>query len=146
MSLEVLEAKVALRELVDTFANLADEKRIADQMPLFTPDTKVQVYMGEDLLFDIDGTEQLFEVFTSFTANVKRSYHMSGQQTVEVDGDTAKGIAYCQVKLVSDEDGREVVQDSSIRYDDEYVRRDGAWLIAKRISHFSINDKRVLGA
>jgi hypothetical protein len=39
------------QELVDTFANLADEKRIADQMPLFTPDAKVQVYMGDTLLW-----------------------------------------------------------------------------------------------
>lgn len=63
MSLEILGAKSALKELlVDTFANLADEKRIRDhQMPLFTADTKVQVYMGDDLLFDISGTPQLEE-------------------------------------------------------------------------------------
>ncbi|MBN9328668.1 MAG: hypothetical protein J0I87_17360, partial [Cellulomonas sp.] len=76
MSLEILEAKGQLKELVDTFSNLADEKRIADQMSLFTPDTKVQVFMGDDLLFDIDGTAQLEETFNAFTANVKRSNHM----------------------------------------------------------------------
>jgi hypothetical protein len=146
MTLEILEAKAQLKELVDTFSNLADEKRIADQMPLFTPDTKVQVFMGENLLFDITGTEQLEETFNGFTANVKRSFHMNGQQTVTIDGDTAQGIAYCQVKLVSDEDGHEVITDSSIRYDDTYVRRDGSWRIQTRISHFSINDKRVLAA
>ena len=146
MSLELLEAKSELKDLVDAFANLADEKHIADQMPLFTPDTKVQVFMGDNLLFDIDGTQQLEATFNSFTANVKRSFHMNGQQSVKVDGDTATGISYCQVKLVSDEDGQEVIVDSSIRYDDTYVRRDGRWLIAKRISHFSINDKRVLAS
>jgi hypothetical protein len=144
MSLEELEAKADLKTLVDTFSNLADEKRIADQMPLFTADTKVQVYMGENLLFDINGTGQLEETFNAFTANVKRSYHMNGQQTVDIDGETAKGIAYCQVKLVSEEDGREVITDSSIRYDDTYIKKDGKWLIASRISHFSINDKRQL--
>jgi hypothetical protein len=135
MSLEILEAKVALRELVDTFANLADEKRIADQMPLFTPDTKVQVYMGDTLLFDISGTRQLEETFNGFTANVTRSYHMNGQQLVEIDGDSARGIAHCQVKLVSEEEGREVLTD---------VRREGRWLITKRIPHFTVNDKRPL--
>ena len=144
MSLEILQAKSELKELVDTFSNLADEKKIPEQMPLFTPDTKVQVYMGDDLLFDISGTKQLEEVFTSFTANVKRSFHMNGQQVVKIDGDTATGIAYCQVKLVSEEDGKEVITDSSIRYDDEYVRQNGTWLIKTRISHFSINDKRTL--
>ncbi|SMQ77521.1 SnoaL-like domain-containing protein [Bacillus sp. OV166] len=144
MSLEILQAKSELKELVDTFSNLADEKNIPGQMPLFTPDTKVQVYMGENLLFDISGTKQLEEVFTSFTANVKRSFHMNGQQVVKIDGDTATGIAYCQVKLVSEEDGKEVITDSSIRYDDEYVRQNGTWSIKTRISHFSINDKRTL--
>lgn len=43
MSLQDLEAKSELKRLVDTFSNLGDEKRIADQMSLFTPDTKVQV-------------------------------------------------------------------------------------------------------
>jgi hypothetical protein len=56
MTIETLETKAALKELVDTFSTLADEKRITDQMALFTPDTKVQVYMGENLLFDISGT------------------------------------------------------------------------------------------
>lgn len=113
-------------------------------MPLFTADTKVQVFMGDTLLFDISGTQQLEETFTAFTAKVKRSYHMNGQHVVQVNGDTAAGVAYCQVKLVSDEDGKEVVMDSSIRYDDEYVRQGGRWLIKTRISHFSVNDKRAL--
>jgi hypothetical protein len=59
MSLEILQAKAELKELVDTFSNLADEKNILGQMPLFTSDTTVKVYMGEELLFDISGTKQL---------------------------------------------------------------------------------------
>ncbi|MBT2700134.1 nuclear transport factor 2 family protein [Bacillus sp. ISL-40] len=144
MSLEILQAKSEIKELVDTFANLADEKKIPEQMPLFTPDTTVKVYMGDDLLFDISGTKQLEEVFTSFTANVKRSFHMNGQLVVKVDGDSATGVSYCQVKLVSEEDGKEVITDSSIIYHDEYMRQNGTWLIKTRISHFTINDRRIL--
>jgi hypothetical protein len=144
MSLEILEAKSELKELIDTFSNLADEKNISGQMPLFTKDTIVKVYMGEELLFDISGTKQLEEVFTGFTADVKRSYHMNGQQVVKIDGDTATGIAYCQVKLVSEEDGKEVVMEHSIRYNDKYVRQNGTWLISERISHFNITEKRTL--
>lgn len=144
MSLEILEAKSELKELIDTFSNLADEKNISRQMPLFTKDTIVKVYMGEELLFDISGTKQLEEVFTGFTADVKRSYHMNGQQVVKIDGDTATGIAYCQVKLVSEEEGKEVVMEHSIRYNDKYVRQNGTWLISERISHFNITEKRTL--
>ena len=77
---------------------------------------------------------------------MKRSFHMLGQQAFSIDGETAEGVVYCQVALVSDEDGAEVVLDSSIRYSDTYVRRDGRWLISSRTSRFTITDKRVLGS
>ena len=69
---------------------------------------------------------------------------MNGQQVVEIDGDTATGITCCQVKQVSEEDGHEVIVDSSVRYHDEYVRRDGRWYIDTRIARFTLNDKRTL--
>ena len=144
MSHEFLEAKSALKALVDAFSILADEKRIPDQMLLLTPDTKLQVYMGDELLVDISGTQQVEEAFTAFTASVKRSFHMNGQQVVEIDGDSATGITYCQVKHVSEEDGHEVLTDSSVRYEDEYIRQDGRWYISARIAHFTVNDKRTL--
>jgi hypothetical protein len=146
VSQEILEAKSALRELVDAFSSLADEKRIPDQMILLTPDANVQVYMGDELLVDISGTQQVEEAFTAFTANVKRSFHMNGQQLVEIDGDSATGIVYCQVKHVSEENGHEVLTDSSVRYDDEYIRQDGRWHIATRVAHFTVSDKRTLQA
>lgn len=144
MSLETLQTKSELKELVDTFSNLADEKNLPDQMHLFTPDTTVNIYIGNELLFDISGTKQLLEVFTNFTANVKRLYHINGQQVVKVDGDSATGVAYCQVKLVTEEDDTEIITEHSIRYDDTYVRQNGTWLIKTRISHFTITDRRTL--
>jgi ketosteroid isomerase-like protein len=144
MSQEILEAKSALKALVDTFSNLADENRIPDQMLLLTPDTNVQVYMGDELMVDISGIQQIEETFTAFAANMKRSFHMNGQQVVEIDGDSATGISYCQVKHVSEEDGREVITDSSVRYHDEYIRQDGRWYINTRIARFTVIDKRTL--
>jgi len=144
MSHDTLEAKSALKALVDAFSNLADADRIADQMLLLTPDATVQVYMGDDLLVDISGARQVEEAFTAFSANLKRSFHLNGQHVVEVDGDSATGIAYCQVKHVSDEGGHEVLTDSSVRYEDGYIRRDGRWYIATRIARFTVIDKRTL--
>jgi hypothetical protein len=146
MTLQDLEARSELKRLVDTFSNLGDEKRIKDQMSLFTPDTKVQVYIGDDLVFDISGVEQLEETFSGFIANVTHLFHMNGQQVVDIDGDSATGISYCQVKLVSEEDGKRFITDHSVRYNDEYVLRDGRWLFKTRISHFTINDRRPLGS
>jgi hypothetical protein len=94
MTQELLEAKSALKALVDTFSNLADETRITDQMLLLTPDSRVQVYMGDDLLVDMSGTQQVEETFTAFTHNVKRSFHMNGQHVVEVDVESSDAAAH----------------------------------------------------
>ncbi|MEV7762002.1 nuclear transport factor 2 family protein [Curtobacterium flaccumfaciens] len=146
MSQASLETKAELAELVTEFANLADENRIHEQMALFTPDATVQIWIGDHLLFDVAGTDTIEQTFTEGTANVVRSFHMLGQQAFQVDGDTAEGLVYCQVKLVSVEAGAEVVADSSIRYSDTYARVEGRWLITSRVSRFTIVDRRAMGS
>lgn len=61
-----------------------------------------------------------------------------------MDGDTATGVSYSQQKMVRDEDGKEVLSDYSIKYEDTYVRQNGTWLIKTRIAHFIIIETRVL--
>lgn len=144
MSLEILQAKLELRELVDAYSILGDEKNIADQMLLLTPDTSYKVYIGDHLFSDVSGRKQLEEEFTGHASNVKRYFTINGQHVVKVDGDTATGVSYAQMKMVRDEDGKEVITDYSVRYDDVYVRQNRTWLITARIAHFIIFDARPL--
>ncbi|WP_068500980.1 nuclear transport factor 2 family protein [Paenibacillus kribbensis] len=144
MSLEIVQAKLELRELVDAYANLTDEKKIEEQMLLFTPDGRYTVYVGERLLSEVIGTKQLGEDFTSHASQVKRYFSINGQHVVKVDGDTATGVVFSQIKMVRDEDGKEVITDYSVRYDDVYVRQNGAWLIKERTANFIIFDARPL--
>ena len=53
MSLEILEAKEAIREVIDGFANL--ECNVPAQMVYFTEDVHVMVYMGDKLTMNIHG-------------------------------------------------------------------------------------------
>ncbi|WP_258171238.1 nuclear transport factor 2 family protein [Paenibacillus sp. R14(2021)] len=144
MSLEVLQAKIELRELVDAYANLTDEKNITDQMLLFTPDTRFKVYMGSQLVSDVIGTKQLEEEFTGHASIVKRYFSINGQHVVKVDGDTARGVVHSQIKMVREEDGKEVITDYSVKYDDTYVCQNGTWLIKERASHYIIIEARKL--
>lgn len=98
----------------------------------------MQVYIGGQLTFDIDGTEKLEETFKAFTANVKRSIHMNSQQLVEIGGYEASGTVYCLVQLVTEEDGQEKMTQHSVIYQDKYVCQEGAWLIKERISNFNV--------
>ena len=56
MSLEILEAKEAIREVIDGFANL--ECDVHAQAPLFTDDVHVMVYMGGKRTMDIHGAAE----------------------------------------------------------------------------------------
>ena len=144
MTLEEMQAKLEIQELVGKFSNL--EVDVPPQMALFTPDTHVRVFMGDKLAFDIHGTEELEKIFSQFTAAVKRSHHQNGQHVIKVDGDTATGVLYCRAALVTEEDGKEFISDNFIWYEDEYKKIDGQWLIKARTSHFIISDKHPLGA
>ena len=141
-----LEAEVrALRDineiklLQERFCNLADVKDAAAQMDLFTEDARLILNFGGQTM-NLEGTEQIFSAFDNTLSNTDILYHMGGQSTIEVNGDTATGVAYCRVVLIDTEDGVTSHTDEGVRYTDEYVRRDGKWLISKRTSDFLFVD------
>lgn len=131
---------LALRELVDTFSNLADEKDVAAQMPLFTADAHINVVMDGKEVFDLNGQQQILEAFSGYLSQFSVVYHINGQQTVTINENTAKGIAYCQVTLIKEENGQRIKQTSGVRYHDRYVFQNGKWLIAERLSNFMWTD------
>jgi len=135
-----LEDQAAIKYLVDTFSNLADDKDVAGQMPLFTEDATVDTYFGDTLFASMRGREEIGKVFSGFIANFEALYHINGQMTVDIDGDRASSTHYCLVVLVSDEQGKKSKNFNGVIYKDEYVRRDGQWLIAKRLARFTWRD------
>ena len=144
MSLEILEAKDAIREVIDGFSNL--ECDVHAQAPLFTDDVHVMVYMGGKLTMDIHGAAELEKQFSAFTVGVKASHHMNGQQVITVNGDEATDVHYCRAALVTEENGREYLSDNYIRYTDTLVKVDGQWRIKVREQHFLIAEKRLMNA
>ena len=46
---------------------------------------------------------------------------------------------------MGEQNGKQVLQDHSVRYQDSYVKQDGKWLIAKRIANFMISESREIG-
>ena len=136
----------ALKDLVDTFSNLADEKRVAEQMALFTPDAQVNTYLGGKLFAEAKGRAEIEQVFSSFLAQFHSVYHLNGQHTVTFRSETeAEAINYCAVKLVGEQDGKQVLQDHSVRYQDTYIKQGGKWLISQRIANFMISETRIIG-
>jgi ketosteroid isomerase-like protein len=144
MTLEILQAKDELRNLIDAYATLSDEKKIAEVMGLFTPDTVYTVYMNGTQVARTDGTASMEKEFNGHAALVKAYFTLNGQHTVNVTGDTATGVSYSQIKMTRASEGADILTDYSVQYHDTYVRQAGKWLIKERIGHFIIIEARPL--
>ncbi|ABR75429.1 nuclear transport factor 2 family protein [Actinobacillus succinogenes] len=146
MSFNIQTERQALKDLVDTFSNLADEKKVAEQMPLFTQDAVVNTYIGGKLVFEMKGTGEIEKVFAEYLAPFHSVYHLNGQHTVTFqDENNATAINYCLVKLVEEKEGKQTLLEHSVRYNDTYTKQNGNWLIKKRIANFMISETREIG-
>lgn len=144
-NMDNMKDKMDLKELVDVFSILADRKDAKAQESLFTEDAVVRSYRDGKLISTLQGKKQIGEGFGNFLALFDTVYHINGQQVVTVDGDKGTGVSYCQVVLIGKDDkGQRVMTTQGVTYDDEYLRMDGKWLIAKRTSHFVWSDRKVM--
>ena len=146
MNLQEIQDRFELKHLVDHFSNLADEKKVAEQMPLFAEDAEVITYIGKELFAHAKGRTEIEKVFSDYLANFHTVYHLNGQQTEQLNGDKAEGISYCQVALVSTQNSKEELLTHYVRYHDSYAKIKGHWVIQKRIAHFMLSETRILNA
>lgn len=63
-------------------------------------------------------------------------YHINGQQTVTLHGNTATGVCYCQVVMIAESNGKRTFRQQGVRYTDEYQKINGRWYIKNRVSNF----------
>lgn len=138
MSLQELEDKEAIREVIDRFSTL--EIDVHEQAKLFTPDTKITIYTGNKKLMEINGNKDMEEKFGAAMANAKSSFHMNGQQVIELKNDYE--AIYCQATIENEIDGENILNVSSIRYIDTLVKQEDKWLIASREQHIIFSEKR----
>ncbi|RZJ78082.1 MAG: nuclear transport factor 2 family protein, partial [Flavobacterium sp.] len=132
MTLEILKTKEDLRNLIDDYAYLGDEKKISQVMDLFTPDLTYNVYMGGNLVSSVSGREDMEKNFNGHANEVKTYFTLNGQHTVKIDGETATGISFSQLKMIREVEGKDILTDYSVKYEDFYVNQNGKWLIKDR--------------
>ncbi|MBS1174632.1 MAG: hypothetical protein H6R05_763 [Burkholderiaceae bacterium] len=142
--IQKLEDTAALKTIVDHFSNLADKKELATQMLLFTQDAVVETYFEGELFAAMKGREEILATFTNFTQNFDTMYHMNGQFTAHINGDTATADHYALVVLVNTVEGQKHRNTNGVIYKDEYVRQNGEWLISKRVANFTWRDNQVI--
>ena len=142
MTVEYLKTQKELRTLIDAYACLGDEKKISEQMGLFTEDVVYKAYMGEFLASSVSGRENLEREFNGHASQVKTYFTMNGQHTVKIDGDRATGISFSQITMIREVEEKNIISDYSVKYEDKYVCENGKWLIKERTGYFIIVEAR----
>ncbi|MBE8724505.1 nuclear transport factor 2 family protein [Flavobacterium hungaricum] len=142
MTIESLKTKEELRNLIDAYAYLSDEKKISEVVALFTEDLVYKVYIGDFLAANLSGRENMKKDFNGHASEVKTYFTLNGQHTVQINGDTATGVSYSQIKMIRETEGKDVLSDYSVKYLDNYAFQNGKWLIQERIGYFVMTEVR----
>ncbi len=143
--MNLIEDKIALRELIDLYAIYGDKREMKKQAALFSENAIVELYFNGTLNSTLKGLLEIEQTFTAFLKTFESAYHFNGQHVVSINNDTASGIAYCLVTLINIENDIKIKTTIGIHYEDEYVKLNGEWFISKRKSMFNWQDKNEIG-
>jgi hypothetical protein len=141
MTIQELTDRALLKELIDNVSILADKKDFHSEVQFFSEHAISETFAGGQLLLKLTGRKEMEVAFEEFLKNIEHVYHFNGQQTLSINGDHATGTSYCMITLIGMESGQKVKNSIAATYQDDYVRENGTWLIAKRIGNFNWQDK-----
>ena len=139
--IQVIEDKMSIQNLVDTFSVLADQKETQKQTLLFTEDASVESRVNGQPEMTLTGRKQIGDAFGSYLSLFETVYHINGQHTIELKENTASATSYCMVVLIGMEDGKKMKTTMGVYYNDEFVKENNTWLITKRTSNFIWQEK-----
>jgi len=139
--------RLAIRELVEAYAHSADRRDSKGQMSLFTPDTHFVVYMeakNPTPSQELHSREALAPVFADLN-KYAATMHFVGQSTIfSLTGDRAAGEAYTLAHHLTIDGGKRRLMIAPLRYEDQFVKIDGAWLFAERQLYVDWIEERAL--
>jgi len=139
--------RLAIRELVEAYAHCADRRDSKGQMSLFTPDTHFVVHMeakNPTPSQELHSREALAPVFADLN-KYAATMHFVGQSTIfSLAGDRATGEAYTLAHHLTVDTGKRRLMIAALRYADQFVKIDGAWLFAERLLYVDWIEERAL--
>jgi hypothetical protein len=139
--------RLTIRELVETYAHCADRRDAKGQMALFTADTHFVVYMNakdptpSQGLHSREALAPVFADLNKYTATM----HFVGQSTIlTLTGNRATGEAYTLAHHLTIDGGKRRLMIAALRYSDQFVKIDGAWLFSERLLYVDWIEERAL--
>ena len=139
--------RLAIRELVEAYAHCADRRDAKGQMWLFTADAHFVVYMNAKdpkPSQELNSREALASVFADLN-KYDATMHCVGQSTIlSLEADRGTGEAYCLAHHLTIEGKKRKLMIAALRYNDTFVKVDGAWFFAERLLYVDWIEERVL--
>jgi ketosteroid isomerase-like protein len=147
ISSEEAADRLAIRESVEAYAHCADRRDAKGQMALFTEDTHFVVYMDAKdpkPTQELHSREALAPVFDDLN-RYAATQHFVGQSTIfTLTGDRATGEVYTMAHHLTVDGAKRHLMIAALRYDDTFVKTDGAWLFAERKLYVDWVEERAL--
>jgi hypothetical protein len=139
--------RLAIRELVEAYAHCADRRDSKGQMSLFTADTHFVVYMDAKdpkPSQELNSRKALAPVFADLN-KYAATMHFVGQSTIlTLSRDKGTGEAYCLAHHLTVDGGTRSLMVAALRYQDTFVKQDGAWLFSERLLFVDWTEERHL--
>ena len=127
--LEIVLDELAVKEVQMRYCRAADRREFDALRACFHEDATADYGHG------VWNLNEYIEHATSMSANFIATTHNTGNQLVEIDGDSAWAEHYliANHRWPLDEQGNTRDLTASVRYIDRMERRDGEWRIARRM-------------
>jgi hypothetical protein len=139
--------RLAIRELVETYAHCADRRDANGQMALFTTDTHFVVYMNAKdptPSQELHSRQALAPVFADLN-KYDATMHFVGQSTIlSLTADRGTGETYCLAHHLTIAGEKRRLMIAALRYYDTFVKVDDEWLFAERLLYVDWVEERVL--
>ncbi len=139
--------RLAIRELIEAYSHCADRRDAKGQMALFTADTHFVVYMNAKdpkPSQELHSREALAPVFADLN-QYAATMHILGQTTIfTLTHDRATGETYCMPHHLTIAGEKRRLMIAALRYSDQFVKIDGAWLFSERRLYVDWIEERAL--
>ncbi|MCG5433735.1 nuclear transport factor 2 family protein [Mycobacterium sp. MYCO198283] len=129
LSLAEISDRLEIQQLMVDYSTAIDSRRFDDLDQVFTPDAYID-YRATG------GTQGAYPEVKAWLAEVLPNFpaysHMLGNFDIRVTGNAATARTICFNPMVFDAEQRQILF-VGIWYDDEFVRTDAGWRIARRV-------------
>ncbi len=121
--------RAAIQDLLARYAHCVDRRDLEGVAACFTSDAEYRGSLGEGTI------QKALIALRDRMARYESTMHLLGNQLIEIDGDRARSETYAIAHHRLNNNGDRHNLAVGVRYEDDLVRRDGRWVICRRVVH-----------